>query len=118
VWAGGLPFFGGAGNSYPRHAIAETVRRARQAPGTFGFVGANGGIMSKYSAGEYGRTPTGWTPDRSQDLQSEVAERRACSNLGSELDHGVGEALLRRALPLAGRPADTGIWHRWPCLQS
>jgi acetyl-CoA C-acetyltransferase len=69
---GGLPFFGGAGNSYSVHAIAETVRRARQAPGTFGFVGANGGIMGKYSAGVYGTTPTGWTPDRSQDLQAEV----------------------------------------------
>ena len=41
---GGLPFFGGAGNNYSMHAIAETVQRARQAPGTFGFVGANGGI--------------------------------------------------------------------------
>jgi acetyl-CoA C-acetyltransferase len=69
---GGLPFFGGPGNNYSMHAIAETVQRARQAPGTFGFVGANGGIMSKYSAGVYGTTPVGWTPDRSKDLQAEV----------------------------------------------
>jgi acetyl-CoA C-acetyltransferase len=69
---GGLPFFGGAGNNYSMHAIAETVQRARRAPGSFGLVGANGGIMSKYSAGVYSTVPAAWTPDRSRDLQAEV----------------------------------------------
>jgi acetyl-CoA C-acetyltransferase len=69
---GGLPFFGGAGNNYSMHAIAETVQRARQAPGTFGLVGANGGIMSKYSVGVYGAGSVAWTPDRSGELQAEV----------------------------------------------
>jgi len=69
---GGLPFFGGAGNNYSMHAIAETVQRARQAPGSYGFVGANGGIMSKYSAGVYGTAPVAWAPDRSAELQAEV----------------------------------------------
>lgn len=69
---GGLPFFGGAGNNYSMHAIAETVQRARQAPGSCGLVGANGGIMSKYSAGVYGTAPVAWIPDRSSELQAEV----------------------------------------------
>jgi len=69
---GGLPFFGGAGNNYSMHAIAETVQRARGAPGSFGLVGANGGIMSKYSVGVYSTTPAAWTPDRSGDLQAEI----------------------------------------------
>jgi acetyl-CoA C-acetyltransferase len=69
---GGLPFFGGAGNNYSMHAIAETVRRARQAPGSLGFVGANGGYMSKYSAGVYSTRPAEWIPDRSAGLQAEV----------------------------------------------
>ncbi len=69
---GGLPFFGGAGNNYSMHAIAETVRRARSNPGTFGFVGANGGIMSKYSVGVYSTTPAEWTPDNSKKLQAEI----------------------------------------------
>ncbi len=69
---GGLPFFGGAGNNYSMHAIAETVQQARQAPGSFGLVGANGGIMSKYSAGVYGTAPVAWVPDRSSELQAEV----------------------------------------------
>ncbi|RNL64300.1 acetyl-CoA acetyltransferase [Nocardioides marmoriginsengisoli] len=57
---GGLPFFGGPGNNYSLHAIAETVRRLRTADG-FGLVGANGGLLSKYSVGVYSSTPTGWS---------------------------------------------------------
>jgi acetyl-CoA C-acetyltransferase len=69
---GGLPFFGGPGNNYSMHAIAETVRRMRLAPGSYGFVGANGGVMSKYSAGVYSTRPAEWVPDRSAELQAEV----------------------------------------------
>src|SRR5271166_1800836 len=69
---GGLPFFGGAGNNYSMHAIAETVQRARRTPGSYGLVGANGGIMSKYSAGVYSAIPAPWTPDRSGELQEEI----------------------------------------------
>jgi len=69
---GGLPFFGGAGNNYSMHAVAETVQRARQAPGTYGFVGANGGMMSKFSAAVYSTTPVEWRADRSADLQDRL----------------------------------------------
>ncbi|HUC26375.1 MAG TPA: acetyl-CoA acetyltransferase [Streptosporangiaceae bacterium] len=69
---GGLPFFGGPGNNYSMHAIAETVQRARRDPGSYGLVGANGGIMSKFSAGVYGAAPVAWAPDRSGELQAEI----------------------------------------------
>ena len=69
---GGLPFFGGAGNNYSMHAIATTVELARRSPGSYGFVGANGGSMSKYSAGVYTTTPGPWRPDRSGALQAEI----------------------------------------------
>jgi acetyl-CoA C-acetyltransferase len=69
---GGLPFFGGAGNNYSMHAIAETVQRARAHPGRYGLVGANGGILGKYSAGVYCTTPAAWRPDASASLQAEV----------------------------------------------
>jgi acetyl-CoA C-acetyltransferase len=69
---GGLPFFGGPGNNYSMHAIAETVGRARAGPGSYGFVGANGGIMSKYSVGVYSTAATGWRPDGSGALQAEI----------------------------------------------
>ncbi len=72
---GGLPYFGGAGNNYSMHAIVETLHRARQAPGSFGFVGANGGIMGKYSAGVYTTRPTPWQPGRSGALQASLDER-------------------------------------------
>lgn len=69
---GGLPFFGGAGNNYSMHAVAETVTRMRRAPGHFGLVGANGGILSKYSVGVYSTTPTAWQPERNAELQSRI----------------------------------------------
>jgi acetyl-CoA C-acetyltransferase len=69
---GGLPFFGGAGNNYSMHGIAETVVRMRSAPGQFGLVGANGGLMSKYSVGVYSTTAGEWTPDRSAESQAHI----------------------------------------------
>ncbi|WP_343602733.1 acetyl-CoA acetyltransferase [Mycobacterium sp.] len=70
---GGLPFFGGAGNNYSMHAVAETVAAMRHAPGEFGLVGANGGMMSKYSVGVYSTTAAPWQPDRSGQLQARIA---------------------------------------------
>jgi acetyl-CoA C-acetyltransferase len=70
---GGLPYFGGPGNSYSLHGIAETVSEMRETPGRFGFVGANGGIMSKYSVGIYSSEPAEWRTDRSEKLKAEVA---------------------------------------------
>lgn len=71
---GGLPYFGGPGNSYSLHAIAETVARMRDTPGQFGFVGANGGIMSKYSVGIYSAEPAPWRSARSAELTAQIAE--------------------------------------------
>ena len=70
---GGLPYFGGAGNNYSMHGIAETVAAMRSAPGQFGLVGANGGILSKYSVGVYSTTPGNWAADRSRKLQDEIS---------------------------------------------
>ena len=69
---GGLPFFGGAGNNYSMHAIAGVVRAVREKPGSFGFVGANGGFLSKYSVGVYSTEPSAWRGFESADLQAQV----------------------------------------------
>ena len=69
---GGLPFFGGAGNNYSMHAIASMVRALRARPGAFGFVGANGGFLSKYSAGVYSTKPSNWSGFDSSALQAEI----------------------------------------------
>jgi len=58
---GGLPFFGGAGNNYSAHAIAEAVQRVRSDRGSFALVGANGGWMSKYATGIYSTQPADWS---------------------------------------------------------
>ena len=58
---GGLPFFGGAGNNYSAHAIAEAVQRVRGDRGSFALVGANGGWMSKYATGIYSTKPADWS---------------------------------------------------------
>lgn len=60
---GGLPFFGGPGNNYSLHGIAEMAAALRANPGNFGLVLANGGWMTKESAGVYSTTaPKSFTP--------------------------------------------------------
>lgn len=50
---GGLPYFGGPGNNYVTHSIAEMVQRLRAKPGQRGLVTANGNYLTKHSAGVY-----------------------------------------------------------------
>lgn len=66
---GGLPFFGGPGNNYSMHGIAEAVSEMREKPGQFALVGGNGGIASKYSVGIYSTEPADWAADDSAALQ-------------------------------------------------
>ena len=61
---GGLPFFGGAGNNYSAHAIAEAVQRVRGEASSYALVGANGGWMSKYATGIYSTVPADWSGER------------------------------------------------------
>lgn len=69
---GGLPYFGGPGNNYTTHAIAEIVARVRDRPGTYGMVAANGGILSKHSVGIYTTTPTAWRAERTAAARAEL----------------------------------------------
>ena len=69
---GGLPYFGGAGNNYSMHAIAEAVARVREKPGSHALVSANGGVLSKTSVGIYSTTPTELKHDESDRLQRAI----------------------------------------------
>lgn len=70
---GGLPFFGGPGNNYSMHAIAEVVQRVRAQPRSYGLVIANGGYLSKHSAGVYATPPSGeWRAVDSSDLEQQL----------------------------------------------
>ncbi len=54
---GGLPYFGGPGNNYSMHAIAETMRLVRARPGSFGLVTALGWFVTKHAVGIYSAAP-------------------------------------------------------------
>jgi acetyl-CoA C-acetyltransferase len=54
---GGLPYFGGPGNNYVTHSIAQMMHEVRAHPGRFGLVTANGNYITKHSAGIYGTEP-------------------------------------------------------------
>jgi acetyl-CoA C-acetyltransferase len=56
---GGLPYFGGPGNNYVTHSIAQMMDEVRARPGSFGLVTANGNYVTKQSAGIYSTTPPG-----------------------------------------------------------
>lgn len=54
---GGLALFGGPGNDYVTHAIAETVEACRRDPGSVGLVTGVGWYLTKHSAGLYSTRP-------------------------------------------------------------
>jgi acetyl-CoA C-acetyltransferase len=71
---GGLPYFGGPGNNYSTHGIAEMVARCRAAPGSFGLVFANGGYLTKHGFGVYSTEPTrgAWRRAAPASYQAEI----------------------------------------------
>jgi len=54
---GGLPFFGGPGNNYSMHGIAEMVNTLRRESDDYGLVTTNGGMLSKHAAGVFSCQP-------------------------------------------------------------
>jgi acetyl-CoA C-acetyltransferase len=71
---GGLPYFGGPGNNYVTHSIAEAMNRVRAMPGTFAMVTANGSYVTKHAAGIYSTTPTrgSWRREPPKALQASL----------------------------------------------
>ncbi|MCU0582703.1 MAG: acetyl-CoA acetyltransferase [Syntrophales bacterium] len=80
---GGLPYFGGPGNSYTLHAVVEAVERLRKTPDRVAFISALGWYFTKFSAGIY----SGREPDRSWDRKGQDAlQKRLDSGRGPGLD--------------------------------
>lgn len=71
---GGLPYFGGPGNNYALHAIAEMVTRLRERPGAYGLSTANGWFLTKQSVGIYSTKPVEgrWERQSPAVLQAEI----------------------------------------------
>jgi len=55
---GGLPYFGGPGNNYGMHSLAEAVAQLREAPDAYALVTILGGMLSKHAAGIYSCRPS------------------------------------------------------------
>jgi acetyl-CoA C-acetyltransferase len=89
---GGLPFFGGPGNNYSAHGIAALVRQMRAMEEGYGLIGANGGFLSKHSAGIYARkAPSqGWREADPVALKAQV-DQQASPEIASFAD---GEAVI------------------------
>ena len=101
---GGLPYFGGPGNNYSTHAIAETVARCRARPGSTGLVYANGGYLTKHSFGVYSTARAdGWKRRDPATCQAEVDAMPAPEF--SEAPTGAGRIETFTVVHDRGRPA-------------
>ena len=71
---GGLPYFGGPGNNYALHAIAEMVTWLRGRPGAYGLSTANGWFLTKQSVGIYSTRPVGgrWERQAPSVIQARI----------------------------------------------
>lgn len=69
---GGLPYFGGPGNNYSTHGIAEVIARCRANPGAYGFVFANGGFLTKHSFGVWSTEPKDFARADPASYQAEI----------------------------------------------
>lgn len=104
---GGLPFFGGPGNNYTLHAIAEMVETLRRHPNDYGLVQGNGGFMSKHSVGVYSaQKPQFDMFDRVVDLQTDL---EGVPNIDLDTQCKGNAALLSYCLSYKKRVPDNAI---------
>ncbi|MEC9248831.1 MAG: hypothetical protein VX986_07410 [Pseudomonadota bacterium] len=86
---GGLPFFGGPGNNYSLHAIAEVVQLLRgQVKTKSALIAANGGYLSKHSVGIYSNSlDQSWDSGRrkidTRFARQTVSVKQKASGVGS-----------------------------------
>jgi acetyl-CoA C-acetyltransferase len=71
---GGLPYFGGPGNNYALHSIAEMMGRLRAKPGAYGLCTANGWFLTKQSTGIYSTRPVegDWVREPPSVIQARI----------------------------------------------
>lgn len=71
---GGMMLFGGPGNNYSMHGIAEVAARLRAGAGRHGLVTANGNYLTKHALGLYSTEPGAepWPVAGRRNLQTEL----------------------------------------------
>ena len=89
---GGLAYFGGPGNNYVTHSIAEMMRKLRSRAGSFGLVSAMGNYVTKHAFGIYSTTPTAgpWQRENPTVLQAELDKLPKAPFV----EHAEGEATI------------------------
>ena len=99
---GGLPYFGGPGNNYVTHAIAEMVQRVRSQPGSFGLVMANGGLVTKEAVGVFStqRPDKPFVREPASVIQDEIDRLTPRQALNAKPE---GEAVIETCAVLHGK---------------
>ena len=71
---GGLPYFGGPGNNYSMHAVAEIYAKVKKKPGSFGLTTGNGWYLTKHSSLVLSAEPSHgkWRPVNTIDMQKNI----------------------------------------------
>jgi acetyl-CoA C-acetyltransferase len=111
---GGLPYFGGPGNNYVMHSLAEAVAQLRDPSRRNALVTAVGGILSKHTVGLYSRepSPVDWAEADTRVEPAPVVRRPiiAAPGRGSIVSHLVNyrgqepvQALILAETPEGGR---------------
>lgn len=77
---GGLPYFGGPGNNYSMHGLAEAMRWSKNNPAGYAMVTSNGGVLSKHASGVFSNSPSqiDWSSADTK-LSNEAYKRRTVS---------------------------------------
>ncbi len=96
---GGLPFFGGPGNNYSAHAIATLFEKLPERGG-LGYIGANGGFLSKHSMGVYGCEPP---PEGFRLADTSAQQARIDADALAVAAEAEGEASVVAATVVYGR---------------
>lgn len=100
---GGLPYFGGPGNNYSMHGIAEVAARCRAAPGAPGLVFANGGYLTKHSFGVWSTVPKPF--ERTDPASYQAGIDAMASPAFTEKPEGDGTIETFTVVHLKGEPA-------------
>jgi acetyl-CoA C-acetyltransferase len=82
---GGLPYFGGPGNNYSMHALAEAVHWTRQQPAGYAMVTSNGGVLSKHGCGIFSHQPSAidWAAQATKVSNESLKRRSVAADPGS-----------------------------------
>lgn len=117
---GGLPYFGGPGNNYSMHGLAEAVWRCRGDSEAYTAVTANGGFLSKHATGIFSCKPTSldWQGLESKIDNAQIPRKALAQNPSSgtictySLNYRKGE--LKKAIVLG----ETAAGERFACTTS